>query len=287
MTLILTELSEAGIAMAADSAITYRDKQGRLTQKAQENWLKLLKVPSVKAAVSYWGSIGVVNERFDHWLQNLIRTRTYHDVSTLADCIASELNQACGDRPLSGNNCVGVHVAGHAPWSDGVCRPVFFHVHNGHGGFIINKTVEERNGQSYITKLTPKFQAEPRKLFAKHQDFPNLECSLDKNLESLRNGYITRNGDYLKYSIIAEQLSHTFACLNLISGFSIPRDSSNLQSRLGYLLIMLDITISIYSCSTTGKTIGRPVVGLGIRRDGSYADRSYSKAIRQLKNYLY
>jgi hypothetical protein len=284
MTLILTELSEAGIAMAADSAITYRDKQGRLTQKAPQNWLKLLKVPSVKAAVSYWGTIGVVNKRFDHWLQNLIRTRTYQDVSTLADCIASELNQACGDRPLSGNNCVGVHVAGYAPWSDGVCRPVFFHVHNGHGNFIINKTVEEQNKQSYITKLTPKIQAEPRKLFEKYQDFPGVKCSLDNNLENLRKCYITRNGDYLMFSIIAEQLSHTFACLNLITGLNIPRNPSNLQSRLGYLLTMIDITISIYSCSTALKTIGRPVVGLGIRPDGSYVDGSYSRAINLLKN---
>lgn len=285
MTLILTELSEAGIAMAADSAITYRDQQGRSIQKAQTNWLKLLKVPSVNAAVSYWGSVGAVTQkRFDRWIQQLINTRSYNTVSSLADCIASELNQACGGRPLLEKDCVGVHVAGYAPWSDGVCRPVFFHVHNGHGNFIINKTVEERNGQSYITKLTPKFQAEPRKLFAKHQDFPDIKCSLDKTLESLRKCYITRNGDYLKFSIISEQLSHTFACLNLISGFSIPRHPSNLQSRLGYLLTMLDITISIYSCSTAQKTIGRPVVGLGIRPDGSYVDGSYSRAINLLKN---
>ncbi len=271
MTLILTELSEAGIAMAADSAITYRDQQGRPIQKEQTKWLKLLKVPSIKGAVSYWGAIGLVNRRFEHWLDNLIKTCKYHDVSTLAECIASELNQACGNRPLSGNNCVGVHVAGYAPWSDGVFRPVFFHVHNGHGRFVIKETAIE-------------FQAEPRKLFAKHQDFPDLKCSLEENLDNLRRVYITRNGDYLKFSIISERLSQTFAYLNLFPGFCIPRDPSNLQSRLGYLLTMLDITISIYSCSTTEKTIGRPVVGLGIKPDGSYVNRSYSKAIRMLKN---
>jgi len=236
MTLVLTELSEAGIAMAADSAITYLDQQGRTIQKQQTAWLKLLKVSSVHAAISYWGVVGAVTgKRFDEWLRQLVDPHPYNDLSTLADHIASGLNRACGDRPLSEKQCVGIHVAGYAPWPDGVLRPVFFHVHNGHGEYQIIPEIQEINGKSCITKVTIQFKAEPRRLFAKHLDFPDGSRSIDENLDVLRKGYITRNGDFFYYAVIAEQLEQAFAYLNLIPGFSIPRDPSNLSSRLGYL----------------------------------------------------
>jgi len=54
MTLILTQLSQAGIAMAADSAISFL-VNGKLATKEQQNWNKLLRVPRIKAGISYWG----------------------------------------------------------------------------------------------------------------------------------------------------------------------------------------------------------------------------------------
>jgi hypothetical protein len=77
MTLVLTELSDAGIAMAADSAIT-RLSHGRIIEIDQQGGRKLLRVPRVNAAVSYWGSIGAVTRvQFDNWLQRVIDTEAY------------------------------------------------------------------------------------------------------------------------------------------------------------------------------------------------------------------
>ena len=58
MTLVLTQVSNAGIAMVADSAIS-RMVGGRIV-RSDEEWEKLLWVPRIKAGVSYWGFIGKV-----------------------------------------------------------------------------------------------------------------------------------------------------------------------------------------------------------------------------------
>jgi hypothetical protein len=70
MTLILTELSGAGIAMVADSAISIW-KGGKISTKDQQQWTKLLPAPHIGAGVSYWGAIGEItnNRRFDEWLE--------------------------------------------------------------------------------------------------------------------------------------------------------------------------------------------------------------------------
>ena len=73
MTLVLTELTPAGIAMAADSAIVLR-KGGSLIERNKRNWQKVLTVPSILAGNSYWGCIGAVTSvQFDQWLANVIR----------------------------------------------------------------------------------------------------------------------------------------------------------------------------------------------------------------------
>ena len=59
MTLILTELTPAGIAMAADSAIT-KIHQGKIIEIDQQGMTKIIRVPKIRAAVSFWGMIGAV-----------------------------------------------------------------------------------------------------------------------------------------------------------------------------------------------------------------------------------
>jgi hypothetical protein len=269
MTLVITELSEAGIAMVADSAISYRNRHGRIIQRP-ETWEKLLRVPSVGAAISYWGDIGTVtSRRFDDWLRELIKKPAYDDLPSLAEHIAAAMNNACGGQPLPQNYCVGVHVAGYHSWPDGGRRPVFFHVHNGHGSFKINQTIEKINGKRCVI-VTVDWEGEPRRLFAKHQDFPDVSRPLAENLAKLRKGYITRNGDYFIYAIFAQKLNEAFSFLNLVSELSIPRDPISLSSRLGLLKTILNIMISIYGCTTKGRTIGRPVMAVGIKQDRKY-----------------
>lgn len=264
MSLILTELSNAGIAMAADSVISMR-REGEIVEQNRRQWRKLLRVPSIRAAISYWGVIGAVTRvQFDQWLQRIIDSGHYTDLDSFADVLVNALNDACHGRPLADGNEVGIHVAGYHPWADGVRRPFFFHVHNGH---VIIKIDREFDVMGNTIAVHPKWVVDPRTLFEKHQDFPAQDKSIEQNIETLRFGYITRNGDYFFYSIIAGNLYQAFQYINFIPGVSIPRDPSKLSSRKGFLHTTLEIMIRLYGCSNLSRTIGAPVKSLGIGPD--------------------
>ncbi len=67
MSLILTEISNVGIAMVADSAISMLNPKTLKTEAHERDWLKLLKVPRLRAAVFYWGNIGAVSGASRHF----------------------------------------------------------------------------------------------------------------------------------------------------------------------------------------------------------------------------
>ncbi len=265
MTLVLTELSDAGIAMAADSAIT-RLSHGRIVDVDQQGWQKLLRVPRINAAISYWGMIGAVTQvQFDIWLQRVIDTENYDDLESFAESIANALNTVCHNRPLPNGNDVGIHVAGYSQWSDGVRRPVFYHVHNGHGKFNISEIKDEKG---HIISVIPEWQSEPRGLFEVHQDFPFPTKPLDENVAILHNGYITRNGAFFIYAVLWHHMQYALQYINLIQNVSLPRDMSDLNSRKGFLHIMLEMIIRLYRCSNQSRIIGGTVTSLGIGPNG-------------------
>jgi len=265
MTLVLTELSDAGITMAADSAIT-KLSRGRIIEVNQQGWLKLLRVPRINAAVSYWGTIGAVTQiQFDTWLQRVIDTENYDDLESFAGRVANALNTACRNRPLANGNDMGIHVTGYSQWLDGVRRPVFYHVHNGHGKFNINEIKDERG---VITAVIPEWQSEPRGLFEVHQDFPFLTKTIDENVAILHNGYITRNGAFFIYAVLWHHMQYALQYINLIQGVSLPRNMSDLSSRKGFLHTMLEMIIQLYRCSNQSRIIGGTVTSLGIGENG-------------------
>lgn len=256
MTLVLTELSEAGIVMAADSAIT-KFARGRIMEVDTQGWNKLLRVPKIRAGVSYWGMIGAVTPmQFDIWLQRVIDSKDYNDLHSFADHVVRNLNDQCKNRPLRDGRDVGLHIAGYAPWPDGERRPTFIHVHNGHGRMVYHLHKDEKSGQ--VVTIRPEWQSEPRKLFEKHQDFPFVN-NVEGSLKALSRGYITRNGDYSLYAIIWDHLQKALAVINKIPDTSIPRDPTGLGSRRGLLHTVLETMVRLYRCSSRSPTIGGTV----------------------------
>ncbi len=273
MTLTLTEVSKVGIVMAADSAITYGfDNQGRPIEKQQKHWEKLIRVQSIKAAISYWGVIGAVNKEFNLWLKRVIddgsRNGSYKDLESLAGYLADSMNKACGGKPLPNDKYVGVHLAGYAKWSDGKKRPVFYHVHNGHLHIELQIEREYSEGREYIKVVHPKLIALPRELFDKHKDFPKDNETLESNLLGLEVGYITRNGDYFIYSVLTQHIDKALSIINRIPNVSIPRNPSDLGSRKGYVHMLLETMVKIYACSNMGPIIGGKVKSLAIGPNG-------------------
>ena len=199
MTLILTELSQAGIAMVANSAIS-RWRIGRIVTKDQQQWKKLLRVSHINAGISSWGAVGAITRfRFDDWLAQRIKIGNYNDLRSLADYIAEELNNAdaVGGKPLRDELAAGVHVAGHQKWADGISRPTFYHVHNGPGHTLIEQSED-------VT--VPKYVFSPRELFTRHNDFSSESQNSSELINLLNRGgaYLVTNGDYYPFHVIAE-----------------------------------------------------------------------------------
>jgi hypothetical protein len=302
MTLVLTELSEAGIAMVADSAISFLDPVTRVPKDSDKQWQKLLRVPRIKAAIAYWGEIGRVEpqQRFDEWLHDWIHTASYDDLPSFAEALAAHLNRACKGKILDEGQTVGIHVAGMHLWADNKLHPTFFHVHNGHATVEIQVNTDDNEimlsagtavyriptgsarlpelkdlllaAQCPGAKLNYNRRDEPRKLFEAHRDFPDSNLTPDVNLQRLAAGYLTRNGDYAPFVLIAGAMDMVRIGLNTVPGVSIPRKPDQIGARIGYLHMLMQTVIRTYHCSTMNRIIGGQISSLGITPNGTYYD---------------
>jgi hypothetical protein len=267
MTLILTELSDAGVAMVTDSAIS-KLKNGKLITKDQTEWRKLLRVPSIMAGISYWGSIGLITTvPFDEWLERRIKKENYTDLRSFAEYLAKEMNEATGGKPAK--QPLGIHVAGSQQWQDGSLRPSFYHVHNGHGHIERQHEIRDQNGYWVIakTQLTPVWS--PRELFKAHLDFAPDNSDSTALLGQLHEGYLTANGDYAPFSIMNQFVRGSLTLLNTVPGFSVPRPH-DLGSRVAFLRAFMQFAIGIYESSSMPSIIGGKVLSLGIKSDRTY-----------------
>ena len=254
--------------MVTDSAIS-RIINGRISRCDQLEWRKLLWVPHIKAGISYWGFIGkVTRQRFDEWLEYRIRSSSYNDLPGLADFLAQELNDACKNRPLGNDEQVGIHLAGYHEWQDGVRRPVFYHVHNGHCHVQWRQHLKVSGlfaGPPLTIQADPVYQLAPRGLFSRNDDFPKASLTLPQNLTALSNGYTTRNGDFATYILISDAIKLACISLGKSPGVSVPADPTKLGPRLGYLKMLLEVVSHIYKCSTMPRIVGGKISSLGIK----------------------
>jgi hypothetical protein len=109
-----------------------------------------------------------------------------------------------------------------------------------------------------------------RTLFEAHQDFPDSQKSLEQNLNILEHHYhLTRNGAFYHYSVIWKALENSFAYLNLIPGFAIPRNDS-LGARRALLIAALETTIRLYKLSNQSRIVGGSVNTVAIREDSYF-----------------
>jgi len=221
MTLVLTEITKVGIAMAADSAIT-KIQGNKIIEVDEQGWQKLLRIPKINAGISYWGMIGAVTrQQFDNWLQDKIASDQYNDLYSFANYLVSELNKACKNVPLKDRHDVGIHLAGYSAWSDKVIRPTFLHIHNGHGRILMNPKYDHNK---ILISINPVWDSDSRKLFEIHNDFPNPDISLIGNLNTLNNtGWITRNGDFFLYAVLQEYINKAIYFINLSQNIKIPK----------------------------------------------------------------
>jgi hypothetical protein len=186
VTLIITELSHFGIAMAADTAETVnsRNVRGLIEDRAFFGLTKLMPIQKLQAGISYWGwakmppfSEGGV--WMDWWLRAFLakNINSYDTISDLAGLLEKELRKIVP--PLSETELElmphgdgGIHLAGFVD-EDEKKVPSFWHIHNGLS------------------------QALPEKKLDPHIVNANFDCPPSKFLQIQKSGatYVTTNGD--------------------------------------------------------------------------------------------
>lgn len=224
MTLVLTEVSNHGVAMAADSAVTFPD--GRVYVGAQ----KLLPVSQINAGLSIWGRGDIKGIEADVWLQNFIQNEVQNGMNLwdMAETLVNRLNNEFGG-PITER--MGIHVGGFDKRS-GIQGPAFYHIHNGHFHY------EFGNGQIWeVSEEDP-----PIRELRVHDDHPPAIYTGNDFPPP------TRNGDFSIFGTLYDRLHPILNNIQSMTGFRFPYPSS-LAARGEYLRFWIDIAREIYRLS--------------------------------------
>lgn len=227
MTLILTELTQFGIAMAADSTITHTTRgHSYANPNAAE---KLQIIPYLNAGISCWGLGQIAGTNTDEWLAHFIsKNATLQSLGSFAENLAKALQSEVGPSPTKQSR-LGFHLAGFER-HDGRPQPSFYHVHDG------PSTALQRRGVI----------VDPSKFNANH-DVPPAEF-----MKYTR--WMTRNGDYQLYAQLFGLLEDFFGRAAEL-GIVIPH-SQNLNDRAEYLVFQIRTISDLYRMSNLVPGIG-------------------------------
>jgi hypothetical protein len=249
VTLVLTEISPLGIAMATDSAVTYIDPATGAKWTEPNRQLKLHSVPSLNAGISCWGLGTIDGMQTDTWLANFIsRHGSATDLTDLATRLATELNRMLGQN-TDGRARMGCHVAGYL--DDGLgAVPSIYHVHDGPSDLM------------QLRGLT----VDPAVFNANHDCPPAITREAQKKGEAM----IWRNGDWMLHAQIHGALETLFKGLRG-SGIIIPM-SMDLRDRADYLTFLVRTTAEIYRHSNLMRGIAGRIPFLAIGPSGIHSE---------------
>lgn len=248
MTLVLTELSELGIAMAADSAMSIKNLQTGLAHAIPNAAQKLQVIPYLNAGISCWGLGTIAGQPTDEWLRQFIASNASLDtLENFATELAVQLNAQVPPN-TSGDNRLGFHLAGFEEYN-GEPTPSFYHIHDGPSTALKRRSI----------------QVDPNRFNANHDMPPELYQ------EQARAGFarITRNGDYQLYAKIFGLLESFFRQLRPM-GIIVP-DSQNLADRAEYLVFQIRTVSQIYRLSNLVPGIGGGIHFLTICQQGIHS----------------
>jgi len=247
MTLILTEISEFGIAMAADTAIsipTLSPANRTYFWRVYYGATKLRPIPKLRAGISYWGQqrIGYRDDMdTDVWLLNFIRSNEnrYATLDDFAILLQNELRQNVSeitDEEDLRYGTIGFHLAGYVE-REGQRLPAFYHIHNGQ---------------------SERFQNINPRIVNANLDFPPQP--------SPTRPYITRNGDF--QTVYAPFFEIMNALLNHLESTGVQIPPPSLQGRAEFLAFQIRAVRDLYRLSNLLPHIGGEIVTLTISPQG-------------------
>ena len=247
MTLILTELSKFGIAMATDSAITYPSKtpDGEFKNRVFEGLRKLFPIPKLKAGISFWGYGDFQDVYLDDWLKNFIEKKEpqYNSLKDFAILLQDELRKKISEinpeQEPEGTH--GFHLAGYVDYKNRNI-PTLWHIHNGYSTNVEN--------------------IDPKLINA------NYDVPPEKYIEFERIGYtlILRNGNIGVHKVLFEKIKELFDFLHKddILVFYPP----SLETRARFLRFLIKTTEGVVNLTNEIHNIGGNIETLTISPKG-------------------
>lgn len=234
MTLILTEISNFGIAMAADSAVTINfDLENGTERRVLTGVNKLQVIDKLNAGISIWGLGELTIEHgqkidTDVWLHNFIQTEraNYNSLLEFATLLQNKIRTYVAPidatiRPL-GN--IGFHLAGYVQ-HEGKPTPTFYHIHNG-----VSQALAAR-----------RITIDPMLVNANH----DLPPDLVRQILAQGQSYLTRNGDFSIYAALFNHIGEFLESLSEYNGMTIP-ESRNLKERAEWLRFQIKTMSELY-----------------------------------------
>jgi len=257
MTLILTEITQLGVAMAADSAVTRTISLSgdRSITRVLTGVQKLHYIPKINAGISCWGQGNIGPLPMDIWLQDFIlgRINEYNSLEDFARLLEQELRTVIPplneptDRDLL-YGTVGFHLAGISRYND-QNYPDFWHIHNGR-----SQRLEER-GEGI----------NPLLINANHDIPPNIMASLPENALQL-----TRNGDIQIYANLFDLLQGFFETVHTNIGVRFGLTQPLLSERCEWLKFQIEFISNLYKFSNLIPSIGGQIAILWIEKNGCH-----------------
>lgn len=256
-TLVITELSNLGIAMVADSAIT-------IDGRPFVGYQKLFPVRQINAGISIWGNQDIRGTDADIFIRGFIKNEVPNGMSLreMADKLTKKLNNTFGDRlkrknledkskGLYGSCRMGLHIAGF-DIKDGIRGPSLCAINNGDYkvGFYDGdmKEVSIDSTEDHI-ETNP-----PLREFRIDGD-PNLQPKTYEMREFRRR----KNGDFAIEDYLYQDFIHVFKSMQQYN-FIFPHPSS-LEIQGEYLRFWANLVKEIYRLSNKNETNlmgGRP-----------------------------
>ncbi len=236
MTLIITEISKFGIAMVADSAVTFQDilPSGEKKNHTLNGAQKLQEVPYLSAGISTFGLGNIQEVSTDIWLSDFIQRHSdILSIDDFANQLTSELQEHVGRI----ESHLGFHLAGFVK-QNGQQFPTFYCVRNVDG-----------------TNLNYSYHE-----FVPGHDFPPRQIK-----EKEEQTY--RNGDFGTYAFCEDTFREKILPI-LTQGMEINIPHPSLQGHIAYRIAWVKFISDLYACSGLIRSIGGTVYGLGISPEG-------------------
>jgi hypothetical protein len=245
MTLVLTELSPLGIAMAADSAVTRVNTVTGAALAIPNAARKLHVIPNLRAGISCWGLGQLGTQRTDEWIEAFIQRN--HNVATLgefAQMLATEVENVIGPS-LDGQGRLGFHLAGFVE-DAGEQIPTFYHVHDGPSTEMAGMGIN----------------VDPHHINA-NQDIPPSRFRIARSGGQI---LMTRNGDFQLYALLFDRLTRYFEEI-AAHGVFVPQ-TMNIEDRADFLVFQIRLISDIYRMSNLIPGIGGGIHYLAILPSG-------------------